>query len=787
MTETLQNVIGYLRRGWSVVYVPWRRKGPADDAWQTLRITEATASRYFNGRSNIGVMMGPPSHDLADIDLDCPEARMHAAAVLPPTLRFGRASSPASHWLSQITGAFPPEAADKAVVAFDDPIKLKSDRKAARLLELRTGANGRGCQTVFPGSAHEETGEAIRWEPDSLSCPLAQLEADRLVALGRRLAALALMTRYWPPQGARHETSLALGGILARAGWDAPAIEQFVGAVVRAAHDPRPDDRVRCAVAQVAELAAGKHVFGLPKLRELLGVPVVVALAEWLGLSLKAALPVVRTGVDLTAMAAASEQAIVAAGLPVYRRDALVVRPLVLDARGLDDKPIKTVGLSPVPVVMMQSLMEQAARFERYDARSDIWKPCQPPARVAELILARAGEWPFAAIRGVLACPSLRPDGTVLMTPGLDPATGMYLIDPPPMPDIPERLSHAQGKAAMAVLDRLLDEFPFDDAASRAVALSGLISPVLLAALPHVPLHGFSAPEAGTGKSYLMQLASAIATGRPVPAVTTGGKEEEFEKRLDAALLKGYPLLAVDNVSRPLGGDKLCRLIEQPSVDVRVLGKSVTVPIEPRLVTFATGNNLVLVGDLVRRAVLARMNAGSDTPWTREFRSDPVAAVLADRGTYIAAVLTAVRAWLGFDEKPLPPIASFKPWSDMVRSMLVAFGYTDPAATIAQAVAEDPDRQSFAAVLTAWFQAFGPQEVTAAELVTKADKRDGAGNPVYPDLRDALLVIAATKGGDISTQRLGYWLRNHRDRMIAGRVLRRHDMAHGGVMKWSVA
>ena len=47
-----------------------------------------------------------------------------------------------------------------------------------------------------------------------------------------------------------------------------------------------------------------------------------------------------------------------------------------------------------------------------------------------------------------------------------------------------------------------------------------------------VPLHAFDAPEAGSGKSYLVDLASTIATGEIAPVIAAGRNEEETEKRL---------------------------------------------------------------------------------------------------------------------------------------------------------------------------------------------------------------------------------------------------------------
>jgi hypothetical protein len=156
MTSAVGIAIAYIRRGWAPVPVPFRQKGPVIEGWQKLRLTERTARRYFNGGPlNVGVILGPASNNLADVDLDCDEAIAAAALLLPLTIRFGRTTARNSHWL------YCAEFADagKAVIAFDDPIKLTSAEKAkARLVELRTGADDKGCQTVFPGSVHM-TGE----------------------------------------------------------------------------------------------------------------------------------------------------------------------------------------------------------------------------------------------------------------------------------------------------------------------------------------------------------------------------------------------------------------------------------------------------------------------------------------------------------------------------------------------------------------------------------------------------------------------------------------------------
>jgi putative DNA primase/helicase len=57
--------------------------------------------------------------------------------------------------------------------------------------------------------------------------------------------------------------------------------------------------------------------------------------------------------------------------------------------------------------------------------------------------------------------------------------------------------------------------------------------------------------------------------------------------------------------------------------------------------------------------------------------------VRRDRGRYVAAALTIVRAYI-VAGKPdrLRPLPSYEPWSDLVRSSLVWLGRSDPVATM---------------------------------------------------------------------------------------------------------
>jgi putative DNA primase/helicase len=287
----------------------------------------------------------------------------------------------------------------------------------------------------------------------------------------------------------------------------------------------------------------------------------------------------------------------------------------------------------------------------------------------------------FSELAGIIETPTMRPDGSILSEPGYDAATGLLLINPPRMPRIADAPTRADAEAGLTLLNGLLTEVPFENEASRSVGLSILITPVVRGAMPFAPLHVATAPTAGSGKSYLFHTAAAISTGKECPVLTAGSSKEETEKRLHGAALSGQPLVSIDNLNGVLCGDFLCQLTTQALVEVRRLGSTGNIRVRNYATLFANGNNIEVEGDLVRRAIRCTLDPKMESPETREFRGNPFRTVLADRGKYIAAALTVVRAYIVAGEvAAVKPLAGFEDWSRLVRAALVWLGSDDPVA-----------------------------------------------------------------------------------------------------------
>jgi hypothetical protein len=261
----------YKRRGWKPIPIKGNRKNPNDLDWQIKNYSEDD----FGPFKNVGIQFGQVSGGLADVDLDCDECIDLADDFLPPTdAMFGRRSKPAAHrlFVSDLH-----ESEKTAALQF-------KDTNGKMLVELRIGGDGKGALSVFPPSIHPDSGQLIEWEQNGNGDP-TQIEGKLLKQRVADLATAALLVRHYPAEGGRHDAALVIGGVLARANFDAEDLERFVASVARLAGDEEVDKRVEAAVAAIDLLQQRQEVPGVPRLAQVFGGEVANKAAEWLGLT----------------------------------------------------------------------------------------------------------------------------------------------------------------------------------------------------------------------------------------------------------------------------------------------------------------------------------------------------------------------------------------------------------------------------------------------------------------------------------------------------------------------
>jgi hypothetical protein len=282
--------------------------------------------------------------------------------------------------------------------------------------------------------------------------------------------------------------------------------------------------------------------------------------------------------------AAATEKALMAAGCQVYYRGGVLVEPIWRHEKFIDSKKREhetlSVILRKLIVPQLRFMVAKHVIYQKWDARTKHWTRINPPIEVMEMLLS-LGHWRFPTVKGIINSPTMREDGSLLTEQGYDASTGLWYksTDDLKLPTIPDHPTREDGLAAAKTLEKLLDGFPFKDdkGVSRAVAMAGMMTPVLRGAFDAAPAFLFVAPEAGTGKTFIIILISTIATGRLPVSIAATDNKEEMEKRLSAVAFAARPITSINNLDFDLESSLLNQMLTEGIVGIRPFGKNTEV------------------------------------------------------------------------------------------------------------------------------------------------------------------------------------------------------------------
>jgi Bifunctional DNA primase/polymerase, N-terminal len=476
-----------------------------------------------------------------------------------------------------------------------------------------------------------------------------------------------------------------------------------------------------------------------------------------------------------------AEEALIAAKQPIFQHGTMLVRPIKAKLKAANDRYTHGWQLLSLAEPHLIDTFTRIARFEKMDLRAGAYVRKNCPDKVAEVYLSRTGRWRVPSLLGIVNTPFLRPDGSLCERPGYDSASKLlfhpdgYTFSP-----IAAAPTLEQAREALAYLDdTLLEEFPFVERIDRAVALSLILTAIDRRAMATAPLHGFTSPVAGTGKSLLNDIASVLATGDRAPVISMGRSEEEFEKRLGAALIAGDLIVSIDNCDRELSSAFLCQALTQQRLKIRQLGLSRHVDVPMTSLFVCTGNNLAIADDLTRRTLLCRLDAGMERPELRSFKRDVLETARSERGKLVVAALTVLRGWhaartvIGID-----PLGSFEDWSFRIRQPLLWLDQVDPCESIATVRDSDPNRSLLIAVLKEWKRCLGVKTAYTVQIVINRAMVD-------QDFYGAIAAVAADRQGGLSNMRLGRWLSKNNGKII-GKLRLSNTASTAGYPLWQV-
>jgi hypothetical protein len=408
------------------------------------------------------------------------------------------------------------------------------------------------------------------------------------------------------------------------------------------------------------------------------------------------------------------------------------------------------------------------ATWERFDARSKDWVRTDPPARHAAVLFDALTYPHLPALNGLARQPYFRPDGSLMRESGFESGTGMYGVFDSRAFSISDIPSRAEAETALLELRDLLAEFSFAREVDRSAALTAILTASIRPSLPLAPMFHLRAHMPGSGKSYLCQLISAFATPQWGTPTAFPADDEECRKLLLAEFLRAPAVIEFDNLTGDLVAHKsLCTALTSAFMTGRILGGSKTVSVSTRTLMLSSGNNVGPVQDMTRRCLTIHLSPECEIPATRTFsRPDLIGEVLQDRGRFVSAALTIIRAWVaaGRPQTLCKALAGYGEWSDLCRQPLLWLGLPDPTESIFDAMTEDPDREALHRFLEAWMASFGK----TGAMVRDALRLSGAAGDKSAELRDVLEEVAGDRGA-INPRKLGWWIRRHAGRIVDGR------------------
>jgi hypothetical protein len=448
-------------------------------------------------------------------------------------------------------------------------------------------------------------------------------------------------------------------------------------------------------------------------------------------------------------------------------------------------------------------------------------KAIDPPPQVVQALLSAHGDWTMPILLGATSVPLLTANGQVDAVIGYHPESQLYYDGSAPDLDINGFLDRND---AIAACDVLFAPFSQVDLAEgdigRAVLLSYILTGVIRSQLPTAPIHLFSAPVPGAGKGLVIECCNLIVYGvnaATMPALTghTRSVEEEERKRITAVLLRGISSLHIDNIdTNGLGSVALNSLATSDVWSDRILGKSETAELPARVLLSASGNNVEVRGDSVRRVVRCHIDPRVEKPEQRAFEIVDLAAYCLDhRQELLQAAFTILAAYRqagrpgGRDRL----LGRFETWSEDVAGAIRWVGLPDPVESQATVSANDPVTSTLRELLSAWYAMYEqaphkaknaikdsepelafdiPRDQTSSESFDDRKARNTAHKAdheqlekIKADLREAIEQAVGSHSN--VAHRLSLYLRKHKDRIIDGLAFYRGE-DNQGTATWSV-
>ncbi|PZU09581.1 hypothetical protein [Sphingomonas sp.] len=429
----------------------------------------------------------------------------------------------------------------------------------------------------------------------------------------------------------------------------------------------------------------------------------------------------------------------------------------------------------PVTEQALGMALSAAAYFEKFDGRSEDWRRCDVPTNIVVALLKSEGCGALPVLKRLARQPYLNDAGELVTTPGYDAASGTFAAFDANAFDIPA-LTRDNALSAMGRMQTLLTEFVFENPADRTTAVSAMLTATIRDYLDLAPGFNITASSPGSGKSYLASVIAPFAGPGEPRAMSYPMTNEEATKVVLAIAIEQPAVVCFDDMPTDwLPHGALNRMLTNGWISERRLGTNSTITARANSFVMGTGNNIRPLRDMARRVASMYI-----LPADREFTGDPAGEVRRHRESYVSDALTIIGAWkaAGSPKADVPSVPGFGQWSDLCRHSLIWLGLPDPAKSLIEQIAHDPDAETLGNLLSAWKETFGQRATMVRKILRHIDEQKQG------DLCDAVMELPFVERGHVSQSKFGRYLARNKNRIVRGLQLVEADCTERRA--WSV-
>jgi hypothetical protein len=354
------------------------------------------------------------------------------------------------------------------------------------------------------------------------------------------------------------------------------------------------------------------------------------------------------------------------------------------------------------------------------------------PANVASDLLATPNP-PLPILERIVTVPFFDRNGELHSDPGYSSSSRCYYepargLDVPEVPEAPTPEDVERAKAL--ILEELLGDFAFVGDGDKAHAVGLILLPFVRDMIDGpTPNHMITAPSPGSGKGLLCEVTVGVGDSTP-RMIAEARDDDEWRKRITAALLGGHGTLVIDNVRNTLDSGALAMALTVRIWTDRILGRSETISLPVRNTWVTTANNPTTSTEIARRSVRIRLDTKMDRPWLRDgFKHENLREWAHEhRGELVWAALTLVRAWIAAGRPKFKGrrLGSYEAWSEVIGGILQTAeipGFLDNLLDFYHEADREGDK--WRQLVELWWGKHGSAAVTSADLYPLAQRIDG--------------------------------------------------------------